>query len=153
MKKPPRKHDEGIISGWIFVRYMIIGLYVGLATVGIFVYWYTSYSWAGDGHQLISYRQLSNWSECQNWSGFTVKGFGVYDFSGNPCDYFKWGKQTASTLSLSVLVMIEMLNALNALSEDSSILSMGLTCNPWLLLAILGSMLFHCLILYIPLFS
>jgi len=49
--------------------------------------------------------------------------------------------------------MIEMLNALNALSEDSSILSMGLFCNPWLLLAILGSMLFHCLILYIPLFS
>lgn len=55
MKKPPRKHDEGIISGWIFVRYMIIGLYVGIATVGIFVYWYTSYNWSTSGHQLISY--------------------------------------------------------------------------------------------------
>lgn len=46
MQKPPRKHDEPIINGWIFVRYMVIGMYVGLATVGIFVYWYTGYSWS-----------------------------------------------------------------------------------------------------------
>lgn len=46
MTKPPRKNDEGIISGWIFIRYLIIGLYVGIATVGIFVYWYTSYTWS-----------------------------------------------------------------------------------------------------------
>jgi len=46
MMKPPRKHDEPIINGWIFVRYMVIGLYVGIATVGIFVYWYTAYSWS-----------------------------------------------------------------------------------------------------------
>lgn len=56
-------------------------------------------------------------------------------------------------MSLSVLVMIEMLNALNALSEDSSILTMGLFCNPLLLLAIAGSVAFHCLILYIPFFA
>ena len=35
----------------------------------------------------------------------------------NPCDYFTYGKAKASTLSLSVLVSIEMFNALNALSE------------------------------------
>ena len=34
-----------------------------------------------------------------------------------PCDYFTVGKAKASTLSLSVLVAIEMFNALNALSE------------------------------------
>lgn len=34
-----------------------------------------------------------------------------------PCEYFTAGKAKASTLSLSVLVAIEMLNALNALSE------------------------------------
>jgi Ca2+-transporting ATPase len=49
--------------------------------------------------------------------------------------------------------MIEMLNALNALSEDSSIFTIGLFSNPWLLLAIAGSTAFHCLILYIPVFS
>lgn len=35
----------------------------------------------------------------------------------DPCDYFRAGKAKASTLSLSVLVAIEMFNALNALSE------------------------------------
>merc|ERR1719183_3039589 len=40
MLKPPRKKDDNLISGWVFVRYMIIGLYVGFATVGVFVYWY-----------------------------------------------------------------------------------------------------------------
>jgi hypothetical protein len=34
-----------------------------------------------------------------------------------PCGYFEAGKTKASTLSLSVLVAIEMLNAMNALSE------------------------------------
>lgn len=34
-----------------------------------------------------------------------------------PCDYFTVGKAKASTLSLSVIVAIEMFNALNALSE------------------------------------
>ena len=43
MNKPPRQADEQIISGWVFFRYMIIGLYVGIATVGIFVHWFTLY--------------------------------------------------------------------------------------------------------------
>lgn len=56
----------------------------------------------------------------------------------------------ASTLSLSVIVVIEMLNALNALSEDGSLLQMPPWCNPWLLVAICISVALHCVILYIP---
>lgn len=42
----------------------------------------------------------------------------TYSFN-DPCDYFTYGKAKASTLSLSVLVAIEMFNAMNALSEVS----------------------------------
>jgi Ca2+-transporting ATPase len=57
------------------------------------------------------------------------------------------GKAKAMTLSLSVIVVIEMLNALNALSEDSSLLVMPPWTNPYLLLAISISVAMHCLIL------
>jgi Ca2+-transporting ATPase len=42
MEKPPRRSDDNLISGWVLFRYMIIGLYVGVATVGIFIYWYVA---------------------------------------------------------------------------------------------------------------
>jgi hypothetical protein len=41
-------------------------------------------------------------------------------------------------MSLSVLVLIEMLNAVNALSEDSSIFKVGLFSNPYLIIACMG---------------
>ena len=40
-----------------------------------------------------------------------------FDFAADPCGYFDEGKMKACTLSLTVLVAIEMFNALNALSE------------------------------------
>jgi P-type Ca2+ transporter type 2C len=54
MKKPPRKADDPLISGWVLFRYMVIGIYVGLATVGIFIYWYL-FDESGDGHSLVSW--------------------------------------------------------------------------------------------------
>jgi len=48
---------------------MVVGIYVGLATVGIFVYWYTMAE-TGDGHTLVSFYQLSHWSECPTWTDF-----------------------------------------------------------------------------------
>ena len=29
MKRPPRKRDDGLVDGWLFFRYMVIGTYVG----------------------------------------------------------------------------------------------------------------------------
>lgn len=137
----------------------MIGSYVGLATVGIFIIWYTHSSFfgidlSGDGHSLVAYSQLRNWGECQSWSNFTVSPFTagdlVFNFDGNPCDYFQTGKIKAMTLSLSVLVAIEMFNSLNALSEDGSLVSMPPWVNPWLLLAMSVSFGLHFLILYVP---
>lgn len=75
------------------------------------------------------------------------------DFEKNPCTYFTQGKIKASTLSLSVLVVIEMLNALNAISEDSSLLTMSPFVNPYLLLAIAWSIALHVMIVYVPIFA
>jgi magnesium-transporting ATPase (P-type) len=60
------------------------------------------------------------------------------------------GRTKASTLSLSVLVAIEMFNAFNALSEDNSLLQLPPWSNPWLMVATCISLGLHCVILYIP---
>lgn len=132
---------------------------MGLATVGIFVLWYTQASFLGinlvsDGHTIIELSQLRNWGECPSWSNFTVAPFEVaggrlITFS-NPCDYFSVGKLKAMTLSLSVLVAIEMFNSLNALSEENSLRKLPPWRNPWLLVAMSISFGLHCLILYTP---
>jgi Ca2+-transporting ATPase len=71
----------------------------------------------------------------------------------DPCKYFTEGKQKASTLSLSVLVAIEMFNALNALSEDGSLMTMPPWSNPYLIVAMMVSFGLHFVILYIPFFA
>ncbi|XP_027115435.1 calcium-transporting ATPase, endoplasmic reticulum-type isoform X1 [Coffea eugenioides] len=162
MQKPPRRSNDALISSWVLFRYMVIGSYVGLATVGIFILWYTRASFLGinlvsDGHTLVELSQLRNWGECPGWSNFvaapfTVAGGRVITFS-NPCDYFSVGKVKAMTLSLSVLVAIEMFNSLNALSEDTSLIKMPPWRNCWLLLAMSVSFGLHCLILYVPLLA
>merc|ERR1719213_799162 len=68
MKKPPRSADDELISPWIFFRYMIVGLYVGFATVGVFVYWYVGYDWSEYSHPLVTYGQLSNRGKCTAFS-------------------------------------------------------------------------------------
>ncbi|KAI7742267.1 hypothetical protein M8C21_002455 [Ambrosia artemisiifolia] len=159
MSKPPRKSTDPLIDSWVLFRYLVIGSYVGLATVGVFVLWYTQPSFMGidligDGHTLVSLSQLRNWGNCPNWQDFTVTPFSigsnrVMSFS-DPCDYFTTGKVKAVTLSLSVLVAIEMFNSLNALSEDNSLLTMPPWRNPYLLVAMVVSFGLHCLILYVP---
>ncbi len=154
MKKPPRRADDSLLNGWVLFRYMVIGMYVGIATVGIFIWWYLDAE-TGDGHTLVAWSQLRNWSECPSWpkGSFQPNNFDHFDFSKNPCEYFTKGKVKASTLSLSVLVVIEMFNALNALSEDNSLITMPPWINPYLILAIFGSILSHMMILYVPFFN
>ncbi|KAK3250133.1 calcium-transporting ATPase [Cymbomonas tetramitiformis] len=163
MAFPPRRHDDPLITGWVFFRYMIVGLYVGFATVGGFAIWYTSDSFLGidlsqDGHSVITWHQLTHWNECASWEGVTVSPWsdsqGVVFTPKDACDYFSLdGKAKASTLSLSILVAIEMFNALNALSEDNSLLQVPPWCNPYLLIAMVVSFGLHFVILYIPAFA
>lgn len=49
MKQRPRKASEPIVGKWLFVRYMIIGMYVGFATVFAYTWWFVFYA---DGPQI-----------------------------------------------------------------------------------------------------
>merc|ERR1739844_149964 len=107
---------------------------------------------------------LMNWDKCNTTTNTfslpsgTIDSFkannwvaGEKEYKINGCDYFDdEGKMKASTLSLSVLVTIEMFNALNAISEDGSLLTIPPWVNPWLLLAMASSFLLHFFILYVP---
>ncbi|XP_014904594.1 sarcoplasmic/endoplasmic reticulum calcium ATPase 2 isoform X1 [Poecilia latipinna] len=134
MEKPPRNAKEPLISGWLFFRYLAIGGYVGAATVGAAAWWFTV---SEDGPQITLY-QLSHFLQCSPDNP---------EFEGLDCHVFE--SPYPMTMALSVLVTIEMCNALNSLSENQSLLRMPPWENIWLLGAICLSMSLHFLILYV----
>jgi Ca2+ transporting ATPase len=138
MEKQPRAANESLISKWLFFRYMAIGTYVGIATVGGSVWWFMFYE---EGPQL-SYYQISHWMRCE----IEPENFGDID-----CDVFSDNHPNA--IALSVLVTIEMLNAMNSLSENQSLLVMPPWSNIWLVAAIGLSMTLHFTILYVDILS
>ena len=54
MRVPPRSSREPLVSRWLFIRYLVIGTYVGIATVAGYAWWFLLYE---NGPQ-ISYYQL-----------------------------------------------------------------------------------------------
>ena len=40
MRRLPRKRDESLVGGWLFFRYMVVGIYVGAATVFGYAWWF-----------------------------------------------------------------------------------------------------------------
>ncbi|CAI7790817.1 unnamed protein product, partial [Closterium sp. NIES-54] len=131
MSIKPRKMEDAIVNGWLFFRYLVIGIYVGLVTVAAFVWWYMCFA---DGPK-ITWTQLVTFDTC-------------VDASGRPCAVFL--DPRPRTVAMSVLVVVEMFNALNNLSENQSLLVLPPWSNLWLLAAITLSMILHFLILYVP---
>ncbi|EDO06521.1 calcium ATPase SERCA-like family protein [Babesia bovis T2Bo] len=148
MEKPPRSNKEKLIDGWTLLRYVVIGVYVGISTVGIFVWWYLYGISPNDGNTLVSLEQLMHFNKCPLWSGFKVNR--LAGMSEDMCSYFTLGKAKPATLSLTVLVMIEMFNAFNAVSEEASLLSVPPWLNGHLMFATFLSVSIHCAILYVP---
>ncbi|KAJ5760121.1 Sarcoplasmic/endoplasmic reticulum calcium ATPase 1 [Penicillium odoratum] len=135
MKRRPRGRDEPLVGGWLLFRYMVIGTYVGAATVFGYVWWFL---YNPEGPQ-ITYFQLSHFHRCSS------------QFPEIGCEMFSNDMaKSASTVSLSILVVIEMLNAMNALSSSESLFTFFLHNNPMLIYAITLSMALHFAILYIP---
>lgn len=135
MKRRPRKRDEALIGGWLFFRYLVIGTYVGLATVAGYAWWFM---YNPEGPQ-ITFKQLTRFHHCST------------DFPEIGCEMFSNDMAKAgSTVSLSILVVIEMFNAMNALSSSESLLTLPLWKNMMLVYAIALSMALHFALLYTP---
>eukprot|EP00211_Chloroparvula_japonica_P000890 CAMPEP_0119123014 /NCGR_PEP_ID=MMETSP1310-20130426/3090_1 /TAXON_ID=464262 /ORGANISM="Genus nov. species nov., Strain RCC2339" /LENGTH=1024 /DNA_ID=CAMNT_0007112751 /DNA_START=24 /DNA_END=3094 /DNA_ORIENTATION=- len=135
MQDPPRPKNEPIVSGYTLVRYLITGTYIGLATVAGMV-WHYTISENGPG---LTWDEIFEWSECDD---------DVVDCSA-------FDNKASNTISLSILVTIEMFAALNSLSSRQSMLSKSghPFNNPFLLGAIALSFSLHFVILYVPLFA
>ncbi|UJR09375.1 hypothetical protein I4U23_013619 [Adineta vaga] len=138
MERPPRKSKESLITPWLFFRYLVIGSYVGFAVVWSATWWSMH---ASNGPKL-SYWHLQNHFKCRT---------GGKEWENIKCSVFE--DPHPMTMALSVLVTIEMLNALNSLSENQSLLKMPPWRNKYLLYAIALSMSLHMMILYIPVFN
>ncbi|KAG8517116.1 Sarcoplasmic/endoplasmic reticulum calcium ATPase 3, partial [Galemys pyrenaicus] len=135
MEKQPRNPREALISGWLFFRYLAVGVYVGLATVAAATWWFL---YDAEGPH-VTFFQLRNFLKCSQDNHL---------FAGVDCEVFE--SRFPTTMALSVLVTIEMCNALNSVSENQSLLRMPPWLNPWLLAAVAMSMALHFLILLVP---
>jgi Ca2+-transporting ATPase len=134
MEQPPRPSDEPIMTRWLLTRYCLTGLYVGLATIGVFVQHYL-----GQG---ITLSELRNWSQCgEFWTPSGGVAMCSELFQGS-------GRMLPQSLALTTLVCMEMLKALSAVSVDNSLLRVGPQSNPWLLLGVAGPFLLHLFVLY-----
>jgi P-type Ca2+ transporter type 2C len=134
MEQPPRPSDEPIMTKWLLTRYCLTGLYVGVATIGVFANHYMS--------QGITVAQLRNWSQCGVFWTPSDQALSCVDlFQGS-------GRMLPQTLALTTLVCMEMLKALSAVSVDSSLLRIGPQENPWLLLGVSGPFMLHLFVLY-----
>ncbi|PLN84212.1 putative endoplasmic reticulum calcium ATPase [Aspergillus taichungensis] len=135
MRRAPRKRDEPLVGGWLLFRYMVIGTYVGVATVFGYIWWFV---YNPEGPQ-ISLWHLSHFHKCSS------------QFPEIGCEMFANDmSRSASTMSLSILVVIEMFNAMNALSSSESLMTFPLWKNMKLVYAIILSMALHFAILYVP---
>lgn len=127
----PRKVNEAIVNGWLFFRYLVIGAYVGLATIAGFAWWFLYY----EGGPKLPYKELVNFDTCSQRE------------TTYSCNIFE--DRHPSTVSMSVLVVVEMFNALNNLSENQSLLVLPPWSNLWLVSSIILTMILHILILYV----
>lgn len=63
MRRPPRGRDEALVSGWLFFRYMVIGIYVGGATVFGYAWWFMFNS---EGPQITFWQLVSQFTMSLN---------------------------------------------------------------------------------------
>ena len=141
MKRKPRSRNKPFLTKRKLTRYLISSLYVGLATLYSFVWWY-----ADKGVSLL---QLRTWQDCFKWKDFAHSALAPH-WPEQPCDIFSSLKSRAQSFSLTVLIVMEMLKALEAVSPRKSILQNPPWRNPWLVLGIVVPLSLHIILMYFP---
>lgn len=139
MERPPRSAKEGLISKWLFFRYIAVGSYVGAATVFASLWWFLIYE---EGPQ-ISFYQVTHWMRCELNEEDAFHDLDCAVFNDNH----------PNAMALSVLVTIEMFNAMNSLSENQSLLVMPIWTNMWLIGSMILSFSLHFVIMYVEILS
>ena len=128
MSLPPRNKNESIVTPITLARYIVGGVYLGFATIASAYYWYM---FDPEGPHL-TLKQILNWQRAP------------------PELQHIFEDNTPSTLSMSVLVMVEMFSAMTAISERQSIFVMPPWLNLYLVTAIVGSLAIHLFTIEVP---
>ena len=126
MKRKPRSASEEILTSAMIFRYTTVGLYIGVATLGIYASYFLDHG--------VSLREISSWSSCTD----------------SPiCDIYS-DIRAPQTLALSTLVTTELLKALCTVSVSDSIFVVGPQRNPWLMLGVAVPFALNLAIVYTP---
>lgn len=108
---------------------------MGFATISSFISYYSSLG--------VSLKQLTNWATCPDWSENIFHSLPRLP-SGASCEIFsssiREGLRGAQSMALTVLVSLEMLKALSAVSLDRSLIQIPPWKNKYLLCEYMISM-------------
>jgi P-type Ca2+ transporter type 2A len=75
MRMPPRNSREPLVGKWLFFRYMVVGTYVGVATVAGYAWWFMFYE---NGPQITFHQLVSTGlfvSDHRNWTICSPESF------------------------------------------------------------------------------
>lgn len=133
MQRSPRPRDTTLFSTSLVVRLLVSGAYVALATIGSFLWWFLDKG--------VGVRDVMTWEKCGS-SG-----------AGAVCNLLPKSLAQPQTMALTVLVLMEMLKALSAISLDASLLRLPPWKNPMLIVGTILPMLLHAMFMYVPVLS
>jgi Ca2+-transporting ATPase len=116
MDRSPRDPKEGIITRWVWILILLVGVTITILTLGVF------------------------WFEMMNLT--IIAGWSIDDAT-----------LRARTMAFTILVLAQMVQAINSRSGHLSLFRVGFTRNRLLLAAISISLLLHAALLYTPFLS
>ena len=129
MKTKPRSTSEEILTPALLLRYTAVGLYIGMATLGIYASYFLDHG--------VSLHEISSWSSCTDYP---------------ICNIYS-DIRAPQTLALTTLVTTELLKALCTVSVNNSIFVVGPQRNPWLMLGVAVPFVLNLAIIYTPAFE